>query len=228
LRVGLPGQRILDLGTGTGALARRFASQGASVTGIDIASGQIDQARMLSSQNGLDVAFHVTAAEASGLADHTFDVITAFQSWLYFKKPDVCREVVRLLAYGGRLVTGHLCWLPRLDPVARRTEELILKYNPQWAAADYSGDIPACPAWSVDNFRVSAVLFYDEPILFTRESWRGRIRACRGIGATLSDEEVRNFDAEHQRLLEQTTAETFTILHRIDCHMFEPKFGEAT
>lgn len=66
------------------------------------------------------------------------------------------------------------------------------------------------------------MFFYDEPIAFTRESWRGRIRACRGIGATLSDEQVARFDADHRQLLERTTSKSFTILHRIDCHVFEP------
>lgn len=39
--IGQPGQHILDLGTGTGVLARAFARQGAHVTGIDIAAEQI-------------------------------------------------------------------------------------------------------------------------------------------------------------------------------------------
>ena len=45
--VGLPSQRILDLGTGTGVLARQFAGQGAIVAGIDLSDGQIAQARDL-------------------------------------------------------------------------------------------------------------------------------------------------------------------------------------
>src|SRR5205823_14293128 len=42
-----PGQRILDLGTGTGNLARPFAGSGARVLGIDIARGQLAEARRL-------------------------------------------------------------------------------------------------------------------------------------------------------------------------------------
>ena len=63
---------------------------------------------------------------------------------------------------------------------------------------------------------------YDELIPFTRKTWRGRIRACRGIGATQTPEQVRTFDEEHARLLAKTAAETFTILHRIDAHILRP------
>ena len=222
LGIGLSGQRILDLGTGTGTLARHFAACGAEVTGIDVAALQIEEACNLAAREGTKVNFRVGRAEATGLASGVFDVITAFQSWLYFKRPEVCVEVRRLLARGGRLVTGHFCWLPRLDPIARRTEELVLQYNPHWSAADYSGDMVLCPSWSKDDFRVSAMFFYDESIPFTRESWRGRIRACRGVGATLPPEEVERFDRHHEQLLQETVPETFSILHRVDCHVFEP------
>ena len=43
--VGLTGQRILDLGSGVGFLALRFARQGCDVAGVDIAEGQILEAR---------------------------------------------------------------------------------------------------------------------------------------------------------------------------------------
>ena len=42
--VGLEGQSIVDLGTGVGFWARAFSRQGASVVGVDIASGQIEEA----------------------------------------------------------------------------------------------------------------------------------------------------------------------------------------
>jgi hypothetical protein len=51
----------------------------------------------------------------------------------------------------------------------------------------------------------------------------GRIRSCRGIGAALSTEEVKRFDAEHEELLRSIAPERFTVLHRIDAHVFEFK-----
>lgn len=62
---------------------------------------------------------------------------------------------------------------------------------------------------------------YDEQIPLDRTQWRGRIRACRGIGAALSLSEVERFDREHEKLLQTLGAETFSVLHRIDAHIFE-------
>jgi len=50
LGIGRPGQRILDLGTGTGVLARAFAKRGAAVTGVDIAANQTAAAKALAEQ----------------------------------------------------------------------------------------------------------------------------------------------------------------------------------
>ena len=55
--IGTPGQDILDLGTGTGVLARAFAKQGAHVIGIDIAEAQIVAAQQLAAQEHLDIRF---------------------------------------------------------------------------------------------------------------------------------------------------------------------------
>src|SRR4029453_1440540 len=61
--IGTPGQHILDLGTGTGVLARAFAKQGAHVTGVDIAVAQIVAAQQLAAQDHLDIRFSTCAAE---------------------------------------------------------------------------------------------------------------------------------------------------------------------
>lgn len=75
LGIGLKNQDILDIGTGTGALALPFAEQGAHVTGVDISTGQIEAATILASQKKLNVRFIVAKAEETGLPDKSFDVI---------------------------------------------------------------------------------------------------------------------------------------------------------
>jgi SAM-dependent methyltransferase len=228
LGVGVEGQRILDLGTGTGFLARRFAGQGAAVSAIDVSAGQIEAARKLADEEGLTIDFRVAPAEEAPFADGSFDAITANQAWLYFDKAKAIPEVERLLVPGGVLVTSHFSWLPRLDPIARRSEELVLEHNPKWGAADWDGEVPPIPDWSLERFTLAGYFRYDVGIPYTREGWRGRLRACRGVGASLSSEEVERFDNEHARLLEATTPERFSILYRVQAHIFGCKHGRAT
>jgi SAM-dependent methyltransferase len=221
--VGLPGQKILDLGTGTGVLARRFAVQGASVCGTDISENQITIARELAENDGLEVDFRVAPAEESPFADASFDVVTANQCWLYFDKAKVNAEVKRLLRPNGVLSVSHFSWLPRLDSIARESERLVLKHNPSWTASDWSGDVPLFPAWAQSDFDFKSAFVFDEPIPYTHESWLGRFRACRGVGASMSAQEVAAFDREHAELLKATVPASFSILHRIDAVMFTPK-----
>lgn len=223
LDVGLEDQRILDLGTGTGVLARQFAQQGAVVAGIDISGEQIEAAKSLARAERVEVDFRVAPAEEPPFPDRSFDVVTANQCWLYFEKAKAIPQVKRLLDADGLLVLSYFSWLPRVDSVAAASEKLVLKHNPQWSAADYAGDHPPLPRWAEGIFDVKAFFYYDEPIHFTRDTWRGRIRASRGIGAGLSTGEVERFDEEHDRLLKDIAGERFTILHRIVCHMFRFK-----
>ena len=223
LGVGSPGQRILDLATGTGVLARQFAVQGAVVTGTDIASEQIDAAARLARAAGLNARFMVAPAERTGLPDASFDAVTANQCWMYFDRDRVVAEVRRLLAVDGVLVVSFFSWLPQADAIARASEGLVLEFNPQWTGAAWDGRIPPMPSWAGADFDLTAMFWYDEPIPFTRESWRGRMRACRGTGASLAPEAIESFDRAHDALLRKIAGESFSIVHRISAHFLRPR-----
>jgi SAM-dependent methyltransferase len=218
LGIGRPGQRIVDLGTGTGVLARHFAAAGARCAGTDISAEQIETAQRLARESGLEIDFRVAPAEATGFANGSFDAVTASQCWLYFDAPRAIAEA-RRVAPRGRLMVGHFSWLPRLDPIARASEELVLRFNPQWSAADWAGEVPPLPRWA-EGLRLAGFFVYDAAIPFTHESWRGRIRACRGVGAGLSPGEVAAFDAAHAALLARIAPSDFTVLHRLDARIF--------
>ena len=222
LGVGRPGQWIVDLGTGVGFLARNFAARGARVVGIDVSPEQIAEARRQAADRGLDVEYRVAPAEETGLPAGCWDAVTASQCWLYFDGPRAIAEAKRLLAPGGLLVTSHFCWLPRRDPIAAASEALVLKHNPHWTAAGWAGAVPPIPGWAEGHFELAGMFVFDVPVEFTRERWRGRLRACRGVGATLSADEVARFDDEHDQLLLEVAGESFTILHRVDAHLLRP------
>ena len=48
--VGRPGQRLLDLGCGTGTLARQFAARGCVVTGLDVDGRMLEAAEALAAR----------------------------------------------------------------------------------------------------------------------------------------------------------------------------------
>lgn len=207
------GQNVLDLGTGTGVLPRNLYRFGAHFTGTDISKPQIEQAAKLSAERNMDIEYIVTSAEEVDFPENSFDVITACQCFMYFNKDILVPKMVQMLKPGGRFAELFLAWLPDEDPIARESEELVLKYNPGWTGAHYRRFQINTPAWSRSNFEVQAKIHFDTPVRFTRESWAGRIRSCRGVGASLPEDQIQAFDKEHMELLERIAPPEFDILH---------------
>ncbi|QDU69735.1 class I SAM-dependent methyltransferase [Engelhardtia mirabilis] len=218
--IGLAGQRLLDLGTGPGFVAAHMARAGLRVAGIDPDTGQIAAARELARAQGLEIDFRVGPAEELPFGRAEFDLATATQCFLYFDAERVVEQLRRVLVPGGLLVTGHHNWLPREDEFVRLTEDLVLEFNPDWSAADFTGEVPLRPSWAEGLVEWAGCFVYDEEIAYTHETWRGRMRASRGVGASLVAEEIERFDAALAELLVIHKPEQFTVRHRVDAHWF--------
>ena len=215
--VGCAGQRILDLGTGTGTLARGFAQTGAAVVGLDVSANQIDAAAKLDREAGVRVEYVVGRAEATGLSAAAFDIVVAGQCWHWFDSAAAMAEITRLLKPDGRLVICHFDWLPLSGNVVEATEQLIAAHNPAWR---FFGGHGIYPQWAVDagraGYRNLEIFAYDHAQRASHESWRGRIRASAGVGASLSPEAVAKFDAELAALLRtRFPAEPLEVPHRV-------------
>jgi SAM-dependent methyltransferase len=207
------GQVVLDLGTGTGVLPRSLYPYGGRFIGIDVAENQISTARRLAQESNYDIQFIVSAAEKVDFPDNTFDVVTACQSFTYFDKQVLLPALYRMLKPGGRLAILSMVWLPGESDIACQTEVLVLKYNPAWTGAGFERKNYDPAQWAQGLFTAEYNFGFDLSIPFTRESWNGRIRACRGIGASLTPDQINAFDHEHRLLLEKIAPESFTILH---------------
>lgn len=207
------GQKVLDLGTGTGVLPRNMYHFGAQWYGTDISEDQITQAKRLSEKGNMKIQYQSVAAEEIDFSDQTFDVITACQCFWYFDHEKITPNLARMLKKNGSLLLLYMAWLPFEDKIAGASEELVLKYNPKWTGAGETKKQIQVPDCIYERFEAIYHEEYDVEVPFTRETWNGRMKACRGIGASLSPEEIGRWEYEHQRLLTEIAPETFSVKH---------------
>jgi trans-aconitate methyltransferase len=99
-----PGERILDLGCGDGALTLKIAATGAKVKGVDSSES------MVAAAQALEIDAEVMSADALEF-DHEFDAIFSNAALHWMRNQDtVLAGVHRALKQGGRFVAemgGH-------------------------------------------------------------------------------------------------------------------------
>ena len=106
-----PGERALDLATGTGWTARRLAQKGAKVTALDIGEGVVEAAKRLAQRANLDIEFAVGDAEGTDLPSGALDVTASTCGVMFASRPEaVAKELARLCRPGGRI--GLTTWPP--------------------------------------------------------------------------------------------------------------------
>ena len=207
------GQKVLDLGTGTGVLPRNLYQYGATWTGTDISKEQIEQAKRLTAQNGMNIAYHAVSTEEIRFPADTFDVVTACQCFWYFDHPKVMPVISDILKEDGRLLILYMAWLPFEDKIAGASEKLVLKYSPNWSGAGETKKPIKIPDVVFEYLDLVDHEEYHVMVPFTKETWHGRMKACRGVGASLNAEELKNWEEEHLALLDRIAPEQFEVLH---------------
>jgi len=210
------GMNHIDLGTGTGTLARATAMMGLKSTGLDIDKAMLGEARRLAKETGLTLEFRERKAEATGAGNASLDLVTAGQCWHWFDRPRAAAEAHRILKPGGNLVICHYDWIAASGNMVEATENLITVYNPDWNATRGNG---VYPLWLRDmgdaGFTSIQSFSYDEPALYSHEGWVHRIEASAGI-AMLDKEKREAFKSELATLLAKDFPDDpLTVPHRV-------------
>ena len=188
------GQEVLDVGTGTGALPRNLCRYGAKWTAADVSPEQIGQAEALS--QGMGIRYLVSPAKELDFPQNTFDVVTACQCFWYFDPGRTAPLFRRILKPGGSLLVLYMAWLPFEDPIAGASEALVLKYSPQWSGAGETLRPIPIPERYLEDFTLIHHKEFPLKVHFTRETWHGRMKACRMVDAFL-DAGFNYFDTAH-------------------------------
>jgi SAM-dependent methyltransferase len=122
-----PGERILDVATGTGWSARNIARAGARTIGVDIAPDLLVAARDLSAHLDPPIEFLEADAEALPFEDGAFDaVISTFGVMFAADHAAAARELARVCRPGGRLAL--IVWAP--EGAVQEFLGIIGKFNP--------------------------------------------------------------------------------------------------
>ena len=121
------GQRVLDVGCGTGVVALAAARTGARVSGLDLTPELLVRARENAAITGAEIDWHEGDAEALPFGDATFDVVVSQFGHMFAPRPEVTiREMLRVLKPGGTIAFST--WPPEL--FTGRLFALVGRYLP--------------------------------------------------------------------------------------------------
>lgn len=106
-----PGVKVLDVACGTGNTAIPAARAGASVTGVDIATNLLEQARQRAAAENVRADFREGDAEELPFDDRQFDVVITMFGAMFAPRPErVAAELLRVCKPGGEIAMAN--WTP--------------------------------------------------------------------------------------------------------------------
>ncbi|MDH3338359.1 MAG: bifunctional 2-polyprenyl-6-hydroxyphenol methylase/3-demethylubiquinol 3-O-methyltransferase UbiG [Gammaproteobacteria bacterium] len=130
--VELDGRRALDVGCGGGILTESMAAAGAHVTGIDMAEGPLQVARLHQIESGAKVEYRQATAEELA-AEHAgqFDVVTCLEMLEHVPSPpQVIGSVTELVKPGGHVFFSTINRNPKSFLFAIVGAEYVLRLLP--------------------------------------------------------------------------------------------------
>ncbi len=106
-----PGSHVLDVACGTGNLSIPAAKGGVKVTGVDIATNLIEQARTRAQAENVRATFDVGDAEQLPYGDSSFDTVMTMFGVMFAPRPELAAtELLRVCQPGGTIAMAN--WTP--------------------------------------------------------------------------------------------------------------------
>jgi SAM-dependent methyltransferase len=147
----LTGQRVLDVGAGTGKLTRFLLRHGATVSAVE----PDEDMRKILARRSPEVDVLLGSAESIPAEDATFDAVFSSSAWHWFTQPDATNELARVLRDNGAL---HVWWNGASRDVPWMRELLTMRERPNDPGRrprGWTADIdPAGPFIDVEHFQL--------------------------------------------------------------------------
>lgn len=207
--------RVVDIGAGTGIGTRALAERGATTIAIE----PNEEMRSIARAHGLDA--RAGSAYATGIADATADIVTAFQAFHWFANERALHEFARILGPGGRLA---LVWNERElgDPFTREFRAIEARFgeSAMLAGIDFP-DATLEPLLRVTGFANVRRLHFENEQRLDANGLVGRVRSTSYAprGGTALVEMERALRTLHERFADNS--DHVTLVYRTDVFIGE-------
>ena len=121
------GDKVLDIGVGTGIFASALMKFGAEITGIDVSEKMLEIAKSKGVSNVV-----IGNAESLDFPDESFDLVISITALEFIKNPDkAIAEMIRVCKKGGRVVVGTLgsdsCWASKRMEAKKKAPDSVFR-----------------------------------------------------------------------------------------------------
>ncbi len=125
------GLRLLDIGCGGGLLAEPMTRMGFDVVGADASEQNIKTAAVHAQEQGLEIDYRATTAEALHEAGEKFDIVLNMEVVEHVASPRrFLRDCAQMVKPGGLMVCATLNRTPRSLLMAKIGAEYVLRWLP--------------------------------------------------------------------------------------------------
>ncbi|ETI67452.1 class I SAM-dependent methyltransferase [Neobacillus vireti] len=192
------GKKVADIGSGTGALTRKIAMRKADIVGIEPSVELLNQAKALNQKKNFTILYWQGTAEATGLEDSKYDIVTVMRAWHWFDCSKAIQEMKRILKDKGTLIVIDSGFLADSAAV-EKTLEVLTEYvdgglKPAGSKATSKQRINGFPVewfeeWQSGGFELRDFYKLNYSVSFSKKEWVERIESISLLAGL--DEPVR-------------------------------------
>ncbi|PLR75675.1 class I SAM-dependent methyltransferase [Bacillus sp. V3-13] len=195
--VSFEGKKVADIGCGSGTLTRKLMFRKADVIGIDPSEELLNEAIAINKDNYLNVPYKKGTAEATGLGEGEYDIVTVMRAWHWFDREAALKEINRILKKRGTLIVADSGFTSG-HPVVESTFAVIKKYlkdglKPPGSKGQSNQRINGFPVewfeeWRLNSFELRDFYKFDYTVTFSNEQWIDRVESVSWL-AGMNDSE---------------------------------------
>lgn len=217
------GKVVADVAAGTGALTRKVAMRKGKVIGVEPSNELRKQAEWWNQTKNFTIPYVNGTAEATGLEDSQYDIVTVMRAWHWFDRTKAIQEIKRILKKNGVLIVIDSGFLLGAAAV-NKTFEILPKYvedgiKPAGSKADSKQRINGFPVewfeeWRINGLELREIFKLNYTVRFTREEWVKRIESISMLAGLDTEVRTKALNELYESLPEN---ESFEIPH--DCNV---------